>query len=82
VTAQFPGVCEFCGGPRVWTHVDEEIFVACSIECSLWLESLCQLDLFGEEGVTPRERSGDEMKDESASDLKRLTILSEDGLPF
>ena len=38
----FPGRCDRCGGPQVWTHHAGDVWVACETEC---LSE--QLDAFG-----------------------------------
>ena len=40
--AEFPGLCERCGGPKVWTAVGSEVYTACKADC---LDD--QLDFFG-----------------------------------
>ncbi len=34
VNISFPGTCDVCGGPQVWTHHCGEIYVACKVYCS------------------------------------------------
>jgi hypothetical protein len=43
----FPGACDLCGGPQLWTLRNDELYVCC--------ERQCQLDLFADRGTTSRD---------------------------
>ena len=47
----FPGVCDLCGGPQVWTLRGDEVWSACQLGC--------QLELFEGEEILPPLAKGD-----------------------
>jgi len=47
--------CEECGGPAVWTFIDELVYYHCERQC----DGFVQLDLFLTSGVEENKRGED-----------------------
>ncbi len=71
-------VCDHCLGPAVWTIIRDEVYYHCERQCDGF--SQLDLDLFGEEGVSPPTRGGE--ADEYHEKEEELRALPPGELPF
>ncbi len=76
----FPGECEVCGGPRIWTYIAGELYVACEDSQNHLLEELLPPVSEGDMGWPEEKPNGEVMEPSEKGGVGALEGSGPDGM--